>query len=326
MGCPKAFSLKGGMGAALLTQPQQVEKILTTLVNGISKPVTCKIRVLPRLESTLELCKIIEKTGVSALTVHGRTVDERDQHPNRHDVIKIITESLSIPVIANGGSGNIETANDIENFKKLTGCSSVMIARAAEKNCSVFRKEGVLSKEEVIKSYLKYAIEYDNHPLNTKFCIQQILQDDQQSDQGRLLLAEKTLKGICKIWDMEADLTEALERRSNIIANINNTKADGFPNKKLKVDETVERDYEYLRFQYKDRNLPKLCLYDYARKQRLPNPVFQTENSNKLFKSIVTFNGLKYTNSICQRNKKSAEQAAALVVLKELGYQFANES
>jgi len=39
--------VKGGMGAALLTQPENVYKILTTLVQGVSKPVTCKIRILP---------------------------------------------------------------------------------------------------------------------------------------------------------------------------------------------------------------------------------------------------------------------------------------
>jgi tRNA-dihydrouridine synthase 2 len=47
MGCPKEFSLKGGMGAALLTQPEKVRELLTTLVEGVSKPVTCKIRILP---------------------------------------------------------------------------------------------------------------------------------------------------------------------------------------------------------------------------------------------------------------------------------------
>ena len=42
MGCPKEFSIKGGMGAALLQQPDKVKDILTTLVNGVSIPVTCE--------------------------------------------------------------------------------------------------------------------------------------------------------------------------------------------------------------------------------------------------------------------------------------------
>ena len=44
MGCPKEFSVKGGMGAALLANADNAKSILTTLVNGLSIPVTCKIR------------------------------------------------------------------------------------------------------------------------------------------------------------------------------------------------------------------------------------------------------------------------------------------
>ena len=53
MGCPKSFSLKGGMGAALLTQPEKVREILSSLVKAVKIPVTCKIRILPSLEDTL---------------------------------------------------------------------------------------------------------------------------------------------------------------------------------------------------------------------------------------------------------------------------------
>lgn len=61
MGCPKGFSLKGGMGAALLTQPEKVKAILTALVNAVDISVTCKIRILPKLEDTL---KLIEVTSI----------------------------------------------------------------------------------------------------------------------------------------------------------------------------------------------------------------------------------------------------------------------
>lgn len=72
MGCPKEYSTKGGMGAALLSSPEKIEEVLKTLVNGISKPVTCKIRILPTVEETVSLVKMIEKTGVAAIAVHGR--------------------------------------------------------------------------------------------------------------------------------------------------------------------------------------------------------------------------------------------------------------
>lgn len=44
MGCPKEFSIKGGMGAALMTKPENAKDILRTLVQGLSIPVTCKVR------------------------------------------------------------------------------------------------------------------------------------------------------------------------------------------------------------------------------------------------------------------------------------------
>lgn len=44
MGCPKEFSLKGGMGAALLSDPERAKSILNALVPNLKIPVTCKIR------------------------------------------------------------------------------------------------------------------------------------------------------------------------------------------------------------------------------------------------------------------------------------------
>lgn len=100
MGCPKEFSLKGGMGAALLEQPEKVREILTTLVQNLSIPVTCKIRLLPSTEETIKFVKMVEETGVSAIGVHGRRKAERPRHSCRVDEIKQIVEVLQIPVIA----------------------------------------------------------------------------------------------------------------------------------------------------------------------------------------------------------------------------------
>ena len=58
MGCPKSFSLKGNMGAALLSQPDLSVEILTKMISAVKIPVTCKIRILPKLEDTLNLVKV----------------------------------------------------------------------------------------------------------------------------------------------------------------------------------------------------------------------------------------------------------------------------
>lgn len=197
MGCPKTFSVVGGMGAALLQNPTKAQNILKKLVDNLKIPVSCKIRVLSSVEETLQLCDLLVSSGISAIAVHGRTTREMPQHSNRNDYIKAIAEHLSIPVIANGGSRDIEKYSDIIKFKESAGCDSVMIARAAEWNCSIFRKQGLLPMDDVIKAYLKYAVDYDNSPSNTKYCIQNILRELQDTPLGRQFLETQTLE---KIW------------------------------------------------------------------------------------------------------------------------------
>ena len=73
MGCPKSFSMKGGMGAALLSQPNKIESILTRLVNAVGEeiPITCKIRILSSIEKTLELVKVRNERPISPHETFG---------------------------------------------------------------------------------------------------------------------------------------------------------------------------------------------------------------------------------------------------------------
>ncbi|KAK1888365.1 tRNA-dihydrouridine(20) synthase [NAD(P)+]-like [Dissostichus eleginoides] len=193
MGCPKEYSTKGGMGAALLSDPDKIVAILRTLVTGVAIPVTCKIRILPTVEETVSLVRRIEETGVAAVAVHGRLREERPRHPLHCDFIKAVAEAVSVPIIANGGSLDLVKTNaDIEEFRKKTGSSSVMLARAAMWNVSVFSPSGPFPLEKVMEDYLKYAIRYENHAFNTKYCLCQMLRDKVESPQGKLLQAAQT--------------------------------------------------------------------------------------------------------------------------------------
>lgn len=100
MGCPKEFSIKGGMGVALLTQPEKACDILRTLVNNLSISVSCKIRIFETAEATLNLVQALVNTGIKAIAIHGRTRYERPQHPVHTDIIRHVAENISIPVIA----------------------------------------------------------------------------------------------------------------------------------------------------------------------------------------------------------------------------------
>ncbi|KAG6454041.1 hypothetical protein O3G_MSEX008486 [Manduca sexta] len=202
MGCPKEFSIKGGMGVALMAKPDKAYTILKTLVDNLSIPVTCKIRILETPEATLEIVQKLVSAGIRAIAIHGRTRDERPQHAVHTDIINYVADRISIPVIANGCSKEVEKHSDIYKFKKMTGCTSVMLARAAEWNCSIFRKEGLLPMDTVIKEYLKLAVDYDNAPSNTKYCVQNILRELQETPRGKQFLDCQTLEQICSVWDL----------------------------------------------------------------------------------------------------------------------------
>lgn len=100
MGCPKEFSIKGGMGAALLGTPDKAVAILRKLVNNLNIPITCKVRVMNTAEETIDLCRLLVDTGIAAIAIHGRTKDERPQHANRNHILKQVAEALDVPVIA----------------------------------------------------------------------------------------------------------------------------------------------------------------------------------------------------------------------------------
>ncbi|XP_070575291.1 tRNA-dihydrouridine(20) synthase [NAD(P)+]-like isoform X3 [Ptychodera flava] len=212
MGCPKEFSIKGGMGAALLTKPDKIREILCSLVKESSKPVTCKIRILPKVEDTIQLAKLIESTGVSALAVHGRLRDERPRHKVHCDYIKAVAESVSIPLIANGGSDDIiDSYEGIKKFKEMTGASSVMIAREAQWNPSIFRREGKLEEHEVCKAYVKYAVDYDNPYQNSKYCLQQILHEKMETPQGQALMHSESARDIWKDYSEKTPKSHLIE-------------------------------------------------------------------------------------------------------------------
>ncbi|GFR72824.1 tRNA-dihydrouridine(20) synthase [NAD(P)+]-like [Elysia marginata] len=322
MGCPKEFSIKGGMGAALLTQPDQVKQILTALVTELRVPVTCKIRVLPDLQDTIELAKLIESTGVSALAVHGRTKTERSRDNNRDSYIKAIAEALTIPVIANGGSKVINSYSDIESFRSSTGAASVMVARAAEWNCSVFRREGPLSYRDVISSYLNYAFEYDNYEINTKYCVLQMLHDKMtEAPEADRCLTAKSLQDFAEIWGMEEEYCIILRKRKTKESEIlRMAGGDSAGVKKRKVDGGLTCFELPVRFEkrfYSPTMTPKQILNNWSKNNHLGKPIYKTEErpTDRCFHSTVQLGDHLYTNPYWEKSKQLSEQSAAICCL-----------
>ncbi|XP_073461225.1 tRNA-dihydrouridine(20) synthase [NAD(P)+]-like isoform X7 [Aquarana catesbeiana] len=344
MGCPKEYSTKGGMGAALLSSPEKIEEV----------------------EETVSLVKMIEKTGVAAIAVHG-----------------------------SGGSQEIiREFVDIEAFKSLTAASSVMLARAAMWNPSIFRREGILSINDVIHDYIRHAVHYDNHYTNTKYCLCQMLRDQLESSLGKKLHAAQSTKEICEIFGMTTfyeSFTLSQEARRESL-NIINQGTLEFDDKNEEIVDATQLPVKFekrktfqkgtitnliikaRRKDYLPQITPKMVLLEWCRKEKLPQPVYQTNGAHlshcsrysglhlhscslcscwtllpqlpdqafilalapwgcvcftlsryvqrsldRFFHSVVTVNEKKYCSFLWDKSKKLAEQAAAIVCLRTLG-------
>ena len=160
LGCPQKIAKRGNYGAYLLSQPDQVMKVLSAMVKGLDCPITAKIRRLATDEATIELCQRIEATGVQLLTVHGRTVDNSKLYigPCDWDIIKKVKETLTIPVIANGG---ISSRADAIRCLEYTGADGVMSSEALLENPKLFSINGdEMFTKEYVRSQLDVASQY----------------------------------------------------------------------------------------------------------------------------------------------------------------------
>ena len=104
MGCPAKKVCRKAAGSALLRDPVLVERILTEVVASVDVPVTLKMRTGwdPENRNGVQIARIAEDCGVSALAVHGRTRACRFKGRAEFETIAQIKESVSVPVIANG--------------------------------------------------------------------------------------------------------------------------------------------------------------------------------------------------------------------------------
>ncbi|KAK1937176.1 tRNA-dihydrouridine(20) synthase [NAD(P)+]-like [Phytophthora citrophthora] len=172
MGCPKHFSVQGGMGAALLRKPEVACDIIKTLRRNLNIPVSCKIRLLPEIQDTIDTAKRLEDAGAYAVGVHMRQIHERPHDKASWDRLAPVVSALSVPVLANG---DVFVHEDIDKLRKISGASSFLIARGALANPSIFRKEGRLPVGEVVRDYLKAAAETDNVYQNTKYNVMRMI-------------------------------------------------------------------------------------------------------------------------------------------------------
>ena len=150
MGCPvPKVAIKSQAGSALLKNPDKIKEIVSAVVKAVSVPVTVKIRSGWDANSVnaVEVAKVIEEAGASAITVHGRTRAQGYSGNADWNIIKQVKEMVSIPVIGNGDVTSAEKAKEMLDF---TGCDAVMIGRGVFgnpwliKECVSYLESGII--------------------------------------------------------------------------------------------------------------------------------------------------------------------------------------
>ncbi len=139
MGCPVPKILKSGSGSALLRDIDLAKEIMAAVVEASCVPVTVKIRIGWDTKSivAVDLALAAEAVGIAAVTVHGRTKVQGFSGSADWNMIRVVKESVSIPVI---GNGDVYTAADAKRMLEETGCEGVMIGRAIQGNPWIFRE------------------------------------------------------------------------------------------------------------------------------------------------------------------------------------------
>lgn len=140
MGCPvPKVALKSQAGSGLLKNPQKIFEIVSEIVKNVDIPVSVKIRSGWDKNSIncVEVAKLIEKAGASAIAIHPRTREQGYSGKSDWNLIKQVKQAVNIPVI---GNGDIQTIYDAKKMIDETGCDAVMIGRAALSNPFIFKE------------------------------------------------------------------------------------------------------------------------------------------------------------------------------------------
>ena len=139
MGCPAPKVVKNGDGSRLLLDLDKAKAIIEKVVKKATVPVTVKFRKGWDNNSivAVEMAKIAEASGASAVTIHGRTRSEFYSGEADWEIIKAVKESVNIPVI---GNGDVKNADDAKRMFDETGVDGIMIGRGALGNPWIFEE------------------------------------------------------------------------------------------------------------------------------------------------------------------------------------------
>lgn len=178
MGCPVPKVVKTGAGSALLKDLDKVYDIVSSVVKSVSVSVTVKIRIGwdDNSINAVEVAKVCEKAGASAIAIHGRTRSQGYSGSVNLDVIRDVVKAVNIPVI---GNGDIRDGVSAKKMLDYTGCSAVMIGRAVMGNPWLIKeiiiyldtgviidKPSIIDKIDMCFKHLDYLMLFKNEKLS----------------------------------------------------------------------------------------------------------------------------------------------------------------
>lgn len=136
-GCPDKEVLANQCGAFLVKHPEQIDKIVSKVIDAVNCPVTAKIRIGWDSKSinAVEVAKKLEDLGIDAVAVHGRTRKQVYSGKADWNVISEVKDNVNIPVI---GNGDVFKPEDYVNMLEKTNVDFVMIGRGAIGNPLIF--------------------------------------------------------------------------------------------------------------------------------------------------------------------------------------------
>ena len=139
MGCPAKKVCKVDAGSSLLKDISLVRTILESVVKSVSVPVTLKMRTgwSRQNRNAVEVAGIAEDCGIQALTVHGRTREDKYLGEAEYETIRRVKQSVQIPVIANG---DIDSDKKAKMVLEFTAADAIMVGRIAQRRPWVFNQ------------------------------------------------------------------------------------------------------------------------------------------------------------------------------------------